>query len=238
MIERKTYRADIDRMRPKIFLLSLLATVGLFFLVLNIRFFNPAEALLENILDDVSIDMDMLPAMEQPDKNIIAAIHEEPKSTDKINKVDELVEEKTVEQVKNDLIFTPSEAGDAEQMKDSENEPIAPAITDMNGNDLPLRVVEQLPEFPGGMSQMMTWLSHALRYPKNAQNNKITGTVMVSFVVEKDGSLKHFRMVKSANEILNQEALRVLRMMPKWTPGMNHGKPCRTVVAVPIVFAL
>lgn len=61
---------------------------------------------------------------------------------------------------------------------------------------------------------------------------------MVSFVIEKDGSPKHFKMVKSANEMLNQEALRVLRMMPKWKPGMNHGKPCRTVVAVPVVFAL
>lgn len=225
-------------MRPRIFLLSLLATVGLFFVVLNIRWVNPAEVLLDNILDDVSIDMDMLPPMEQPDRNIVAAIHEEPKSTDKINKVDETVEEKSLEEVKESLVFTPSEAGDADELKDTENEPIAPAITDMEGKDVPLRVVEELPEFPGGMSQMMKWLSHALRYPANAQKNRVTGTVMVSFVIEKDGSPKHFKMVKSANEMLNQEALRVLRMMPKWKPGMNHGKPCRTVVAVPVVFAL
>lgn len=225
-------------MRPRIFLLSLLATVGLFFVVLNIRWVNPAEVLLDNILDDVSIDMDMLPPMEQPDRNIVAAVHEEPKSTDKINKVDETVEEKSLEEVKESLVFTPSEAGDADELKDTENEPIAPAITDMEGKDVPLRVVEELPEFPGGMSQMMKWLSHALRYPANAQKNRVTGTVMVSFVIEKDGSPKHFKMVKSANEMLNQEALRVLRMMPKWKPGMNHGKPCRTVVAVPVVFAL
>lgn len=225
-------------MRPRIFLLSLLATVGLFFVVLNIRWVNPAEVLLDNILDEVSIDMDMLPPMEQPDRNIVAAVHEEPKSTDKINKVDETVEEKSLEKVKESLVFTPSEAGDADELKDTENEPIAPAITDMEGKDVPLRVVEELPEFPGGMSQMMKWLSHALRYPANAQKNRVTGTVMVSFVIEKDGSPKHFKMVKSANEMLNQEALRVLRMMPKWKPGMNHGKPCRTVVAVPVVFAL
>lgn len=142
-------------MRPRIFLLSLLATVGLFFVVLNIRWVNPAEVLLDNILDDVSIDMDMLPPMEQPDRNIVAAVHEEPKSTDKINKVDETVEEKSLEKVKESLVFTPSEAGDADELKDTENEPIAPAITDMEGKDVPLRVVEELPEFPGGMSQMM-----------------------------------------------------------------------------------
>lgn len=238
MIERKTYKANIDRLRPRIFLLTVLATTGLFIGILHIRWVNPMEALLESVFDDVSIDMDMLPALEAPEQNIVAALHEEPKSTDKINKVDEVVEEKSLEEIKEQLQFTPSEAGDADKLKDSENEPIAPAITNMNGEELPLRVVEELPEFPGGMSQFMQWLNHALRYPPSARAQKLQGTVMISFVVEKDGLISHHQFVKKSNDLLNTEAMRVIRMMPKWKPGKNHGKPCRTVVAVPIVFAL
>lgn len=238
MIERKTYKADIDRLRPRIFLLSLLATVATFIIVLNVRWVNPASALLEDILEDVSVDMDLLPALTPPDKNVVAALHEEPKTTDRINKVDEVVEEKAIEEIKESMVFTPSEAGDADKLKDSENEPIAPAITGMNGEELPLRVVEELPEFPGGMSKFMTWLSNALKYPAVSRNKKVQGTVMLSFVVEKDGSITHINFVKKADNNLNAEAMRVIRMMPKWKPAKDHGKVCRSVVAVPIVFAL
>lgn len=238
MIERKTYKADIDRKRPRIFLLSLLATTVLFLIVLNVRWSNPVEALLDDLLEDVSVDLDMLPALEHPDKNIIAAKHEQPKTSDRINKVDEITKEEKIEQLKQELAFIPSEAGDADKLKDTENEPIAPAITDMNGDELPLRVVEELPEFPGGMTQLMTWLTHVLRYPKAAQSKKIQGTVLVSFVVEKNGVTTNHHLVKRSNDLLNEEALRVIMMMPKWKPGTNHGKPCRTVVAIPIVFSL
>lgn len=225
-------------MRPRIFLLSLLATVAFFFIVLNIRWSNPAAALLDDILEDVSVDLDMLPALERPDQNIVAALHEQPKTSDIINKVDEITKEEKIEELKQELTFKPSEAGDADKLKDSENEPIAPAITNMNGEELPLRVVEELPEFPGGMSQMMRWLNHVLKYPKTAQNRKIQGTVLVSFVVEKNGVTTNHHIVKRANEMLNEEALRVVMMMPKWKPGKDHGKPCRAVVAIPIVFSL
>lgn len=214
------------------------AIAALFLLVLNIRWFNPTEALLDDILEDISVDLDMLPPLERPDPNLIAALHEEPKTTDRINKVDEVKQEQSIEQLKNEMTFTPSEAGDADKLKDTENEPIAPAITGMNGEELPLRIVEELPEFPGGMSNFMTWLTNALNYPSVARSKKIQGQVLVSFVVEKDGTTTHHKLEKSSNEMLNQEALRVVRMMPKWKPGRDHGKTCRAVVAVPIVFAL
>lgn len=216
----------------------MLATIVVFVVILNIRWINPVDALLDDILDDVSIDMDMLPALQQQDQNIVAATHEKPETTDKINKVDEVVEERSLDDLKKEIAFKPSEQDGLDEMKDSENEPIVPAITNMNGEELPLRIVEELPEFPGGMSDFMTWLTHALKYPNLAKAKKIQGTVMVSFVVEKDGGITNMQLVKKANEMLNQEALRVMRMMPKWKPGKNHGKPCRTVVAVPIVFAI
>lgn len=238
VIERKTYRADIDRRRPKIFMLSFLATTAFFLLVLNIRWTNPIDSILDSAIDDVSVDLDMLPTLEPPEKNIVAAIHHEQKATDRINKVDEVLEQKKLEEVKNNIKFTPSEAGDAEEMKEEEKEAIVPAVVSMNGEQLPLRVIEELPEFPGGMEEFVRWLSTALKYPSVARSKRIQGTVMVSFVVEKDGSIKRFKIEKFADSMLNAEAMRVMRMMPKWKPATDHGRPVRSVVAIPIVFAL
>lgn len=219
-------------------MLSFLATTAFFLLVLNIRWSNPIDAILDSAIDDVSVDLDMLPALEPPEKNIVAAIHHEQKATDRINKVDEVLEQKKLEEVKNNIKFTPSEAGDAEEMKEEEKEAIVPAVVSMNGEQLPLRVIEELPEFPGGMEEFVKWLGTALKYPSVARSKRIQGTVMVSFVVEKDGSIKHFKIEKFADSMLNAEAMRVLRMMPKWKPAHDHGRPVRSVVAVPVVFAL
>lgn len=238
MIERKTHKADIDRLRPRLFLLALFGITATFFLMLNIRWHNPVESLLDDAdLENVSVDMDILQSLQPPD-NVVAALHEVPPTTDKINKVDKSEQEKLQDELRETLTFKTSEGGDDEKMKASEAEPIAPAITTMNGEELPLRVVEELPEFPGGMSEFVTWLTTAIRYPRSAQLKKIQGTVMISFVVEKDGSITNYKYVKKASSALDYEAMRVIRIMPKWKPGKDHGKTCRTVVAVPVVFAL
>lgn len=237
MIERKTYKADIDRLRPRLFLMAISGVTITFLVLLNIRWHNPVSSLLDDAFDDVSVDMDLMPSL-QPPENVVAALHEIPPTTDKINKVDKTENELKQDELKESLTFKTSEAGDAEQMKASEVEPIAPAITSMNGEELPLRVVEELPEFPGGMSEFVTWLNTALQYPRVAMLKKIQGTVLISFVVEKDGTITNYKYVKKASSSLDREAMRVIRIMPKWKPGKDHGKPCRTVVAVPIVFAL
>lgn len=237
LIERKTNRADIDRLRPRIFVLTLIGVTLIFVVVLNIRWSNPIADLIEDNIDNVSVDMDLLPSLAPPD-NVIATLNNEPKSTDRINKVDVTEQQMLQEELRETISFKPSEVGDAEQMKASEAEPIAPAITSMNGDELPMRIVEELPEFPGGMSQFVQWLNTALRYPANARTRKMEGTVLVSFIVEKDGTITGHKLVQHASSVFNQEAMRVIKLMPKWKPGTNHGKPVRTVVAVPIVFAL
>lgn len=238
MIERKTYRADIDRQRPKIFLLALAISLSLFLVVLNWRSHDYLADILENIDEESSFDMDLLPNLA-PEKNVIAAaIPEKPESTEKINKVDEVVEKNELEKLKENIKFTTSEADGADELKDSEAEPIAPPVTDMDNNELPLRIVEELPEFPGGMTELMKWLTHALRYPNNAKSLKHQGLVTATFVVEKDGSISNIKLTKQTHTSLDSEVLRVLKIMPKWKPGNNHGKPCRTVVGLPVVFAL
>lgn len=99
-------------------------------------------------------------------------------------------------------------------------------------------VVQKIPQFPGGWSVFMQWLTKNLKYPHSAQQNKIQGTVVVSFIVNKDGSVANLKVSKSANPILDNEAMRVLKMMPKWKPGMDKNKVCRTMIAIPVVFQL
>lgn len=99
-------------------------------------------------------------------------------------------------------------------------------------------VVEQMPDFPGGMPALMQFLSKNIKYPTIAQENGTQGRVIVQFVVNKDGSIVDPRVVKSVDPYLDKEALRVIGTMPKWKPGMQRGKPVRVKYTVPVMFRL
>ena len=99
-------------------------------------------------------------------------------------------------------------------------------------------VVEQMPEFPGGMPAMIEFLQTNLNYPKDAKKQKVGGRVLVMFVVETDGSISNVRVAKKVFPSLDAEALRVVKAMPKWNPGKEKGKPVRVNFSLPIVFSL
>lgn len=97
---------------------------------------------------------------------------------------------------------------------------------------------EQQAEFPGGMTALMTWLSANVRYPESAQQNDVQGRVVVKFIVEKDGSITNAQVIRSVDNDLDKEALRVVSKMPKWTPGKNGGIPVRSYFTIPVNFRL
>ena len=99
-------------------------------------------------------------------------------------------------------------------------------------------VVEQMPKFPGGDAAMMQFLSRTVKYPKDAQEQQKQGRVVVSFVVEKDGSVTEAKILRSVFPSLDEEALRVISAMPKWEPGMQRGKAVRVKYTIPISFKL
>lgn len=100
------------------------------------------------------------------------------------------------------------------------------------------RVVEELPQFPGGMTEFIKWLSKNLRYPYISQKNKVQGKVLAQFIVNADGSISDIRIVSSLDAYCDRETKRVLRLMPKWKAGVHNDKPCRTQVCVPVVFKM
>ena len=99
-------------------------------------------------------------------------------------------------------------------------------------------VVEEMPRFPGGPAELMQYLAKSIRYPEEAHKNGIQGRVIATFVVEKDGSITEARVVKSVDELLDAEALRVINSMPNWIPGRQNGEPVRVKYTVPITFKL
>ena len=100
------------------------------------------------------------------------------------------------------------------------------------------QVVEEQPEFPGGMGELMKFLQVNIRYPKEAQAKGIQGRVIVQFVVNSDGSICEEKLIKSVDPQLDAEAIRVIRSMPKWKPGMQKGKPVRVRFTLPVTFRL
>lgn len=88
-------------------------------------------------------------------------------------------------------------------------------------------VVESMPSFPGGSGAMMAWISENLCYPASAALEDVQGRVIVSFVVERDGSLTDIHTVRSVDPALDREAERVISKMPRWTPGVQNGKRVR-----------
>ena len=104
--------------------------------------------------------------------------------------------------------------------------------------DSPFDVVEQMPQFSGGMKALMDYLSTNISYPKEAHKKEIQGRVLVRFVVEKDGSISNAEVVKSVDPLLDAEALRVISSMPNWIPGKQNGKAVRVKYTIPITFNL
>ena len=126
---------------------------------------------------------------------------------------------------------------DLEESLDDEDKALASMGVDPN-NPLNFHIVEDLPQFPGGAVEFMKWLTKNLRYPNSARIKKVQGKVVAVFYVEKDGNITGLKVTQSLSPECDREAVRVLRMMPQWKPGIQHDKPCRTKVCIPIVFKL
>ena len=99
-------------------------------------------------------------------------------------------------------------------------------------------VVEQMPMFPGGDAALMGYLRDNMHYPTVAAENGVQGRVVVGFVVERDGSITDVNVLRSVDPSLDREAMRVVKAMPKWTPGKQNGSAVRVKYQVPVTFRL
>jgi len=106
------------------------------------------------------------------------------------------------------------------------------------GLDDPFIFVETMPTFQGGgISKFQEWVRRRTNYPQEAIDNRISGTVILSFIVEKDGFVSNVTVLKGVNPILDNEARNVISASPKWSPGKQRGQPVRIRYVIPINFA-
>ena len=100
------------------------------------------------------------------------------------------------------------------------------------------QIVEQMPEFPNGQEALMLYIAKQVKYPAEAKKAGAQGRVFIGFIVEPDGSLSDFKVLRGIGHGCDEEALRVVKSMPKWKPGMQRGKAVRVQYLVPVNFKL
>ena len=98
--------------------------------------------------------------------------------------------------------------------------------------------VEYMPEFPGGMEGILGYIAKNIKYPEEAQKKGLKGRVVVQFIVNTDGHLSDFKVLRGVDPQLDAEALRVIQSMPKWTPGKHEGKIVPVYYTLPVIFEL
>ena len=105
-------------------------------------------------------------------------------------------------------------------------------------SDKVFEVVDEMPSFPGGQSALFDFMAKNIKYPEVAEDNGIQGRVLVTFIVKKDGSLSDVRVAKSVDPSLDKEAVRLVKSMPKWNPGIHRGRYVNVKFTVPVTFRL
>lgn len=235
METKKNKHADLEHVRLRIYMMSLIVVLAALFVALE---YESGASGSDN--DDFDIDSDEfeLAPLKREEERIALALKQEPKPAPEKIEVVEKTEELNRMDMPEDRKDEQEGKTEQEEKKKEKDPMVAPAENALDNNPLNFRVVEDLPQFPGGAMELMKWLTANLKYPHKAQKRKVEGKVIVQFIVAADGTMTNLKVVKALDPACDNEALRVMKMMPKWKPGMQDGKPCRTMVCIPIVFKL
>ncbi|MFA9391645.1 MAG: energy transducer TonB [Prolixibacteraceae bacterium] len=138
--------------------------------------------------------------------------------------------------ISNDPIDGPDPDFDFPEIDDPLPDPIQ--YTEEIQEEPTLLFAQQMPEFPGGMKNLNSWLSKNIKYPQAAVNLNVSGRVYLNFVVDKDGSISNIAITRGVDDLIDKEAMRVVATMPKWKPGFQNGKPVKVSYNIFITFQL
>lgn len=229
---KKSNKADLEGKRTQRLLLGLVASLAIFFVALeySIEPDDPLDD--EDFIARFDTELELPPLSQQENLQILAP-KVEPKPQTKLVVVEE---EETETELLDDEEPVETDIADDMEMIDGDVEMEAPPPPD--DEVVSFRVVEEMPQFPGGPVEFMKWLTRNLKYPKSLESQQVQGRVVAEFIVGTDGSITDVNLLSSLHPLCDNEVLRVLRMMPRWTPGIDNGEPCRTKVCIPVVFKL
>lgn len=146
---------------------------------------------------------------------------------------EELLEKKDLQ-----ISFTTNEEGSTDRNAVNPEELRENRVIIEEKPEPPVTFAEQMPQYPGGDAELMKYISSNLKYPTLAAENEIEGRVTISFVVGKDGTVSDIKVVKTLDPSCDKEAVRVVRSMQRWIPGMQNGRPVAVYYTLPILFRL
>lgn len=227
---KKSRAADLERGWTQRMLLGTMVALAVLFVGLEITI-TPDDPLDDpELLARLETEME-LPALMQQEEEKTTAVTVEPKPATKLVVVDEM--EQMKEWMRDDELMETDLDEELEELAEELRE-MEPPPSDEDA--VSLRIAEDAPQFPGGPVAMMKWLTRNLHYPKALEPQHVQGKVVAEFIVNKDGSIAYVKVTSGLHPLCDAEVLRVLRMMPRWKPGVMNGEPCRTKVCVPVVF--
>jgi protein TonB len=224
MEQKKTKRANVERQAGftgNFFLVGLVVSIALVIVAFQWRSYDQTQ---QQMTSDIKV----------PEEEQIAEVTKQKKKKPKPPAPPE------IEVVEDDVDVEDDqpEVQEADMMEDMSVDLPSGGGEETESEDEIFVAVEDQPKFPGGKSELFRYLRNTINYPRSAKEAGIEGTVIVNFVVNKDGSITDVQVQRGVTEKLNQEAKRVVRDMPDWNPGKQRGKPVRVRYRVPIRFSL
>ena len=224
---KKSPKADLENKKTTNLLIGVILTLSVLFIGFEWSE-REVTVVTDSGITEIVFEDEMVPITEQEPPKQAPPPPEAPKMEEIIEIVedDADVEESTIE-ASDDITAAVEVKYTAVEVEEEEVE-----------EQQIFQVVEEMPEFPGGMGECMKFLGKNIKYPQISQENGVQGRVIVQFVVNQDGSIVDPQVVRGVDPYLDKEALRVISMMPKWKPGKQRGKAVRVKFTVPVMFRL
>lgn len=223
METKKSNRADLEKRRLMFTQIGLIVSLALAWMVFETKSYGKQEI---RTFDGTTETI--------PDDLVPVTIQEKPQPIEKPKVVNMITVVDNNEEIESEIDI---------DVNVEEDEPIEPTIPidiieEEIVEEVPFIIVENMPTFPGGEKKMMEYVAKNVKYPQLAKEVGTQGRVFVSFVVEKDGSITNVTILRGIGSGCDEEAMRVVKSMPKWNPGLQCGRAVRVSCNLPINFKL
>jgi protein TonB len=224
MESKKNSKKDLNRKRTLFLQIGLVMSLTIVFVAFEWKTYEIQENILSGI-NSIQIDQEIVQVTQQEQP--------EPPKAPQVTTILEVIDGDEIiqDEINISIEDRPDQAAQTYVPVSIEEapEPVAEEI---------FTFVEEYPEFPGGEKALYEYIKNNIRYPEVARTSGITGTVYVQFVVEKDGSISDVKVLRGIGGGCDEEAVRVVKSMPKWKPGKQRGQPVRVYYTLPIDFKI
>jgi protein TonB len=221
MEPKKNPKADLEKLRGTFTLAGLMLSMFIIYSMINWKFYDIQASELGEVII-AQEEEDIIPITEQ--NTPPPPPPPPPAAPETIQIVEDEVEVEDVE-----IADTEADAQTVVQVFEQEEEVIEEEV---------FTIVENMPEFPGGQAKLFEYLGKSIKYPPAAKANGISGKVYVNFEVGKDGKITNVKILRGVHDLLDEEAMRVVKAMPAWKPGKQRGKAVKVSYNLPINFQL